>query len=147
LVANERARKEKAKIDLVEVTHLQEISWCQKSWAICLNKGDHNTGFFYHLADSPRRNNFIPSMCIDGNITSEKELIKDSTTQYFSNLLAESTHWCPKLDGLGFPYLDSPEAVWLERPFQEEVFQALQSMEVDKASGPDGFTIAFFHSC
>jgi len=36
----------------------------------------------------------------------------------------------------------------LERPFQEEeVFQALLSMEVDKALGPDGFTIAFSRAC
>jgi hypothetical protein len=38
--------------------------------------------------------------------------------------------------------------VWLERPFQEEeVLQALLSMDEDKASGPDSFTIAFFRSC
>jgi hypothetical protein len=37
---------------------------------------------------------------------------------------------------------------WLKRPFQEkEVHQALLSMDGDKASGPDGFTIAFFQSC
>ena len=37
---------------------------------------------------------------------------------------------------------------WLKRPFQEkEVHQALLSMDGDKISGPDGFTIAFFQSC
>jgi hypothetical protein len=36
------------------------------------------------------------------------------------------------------------EANWLERPFQEEeVLQALLSMDGDKVSGPDGFTIFF----
>jgi hypothetical protein len=48
------------------------------------------------------------------------------------NLLTESAHWRPSLDGLAFPCLDSSEAVWLERPFQEEIFQALLSMKVEK---------------
>jgi hypothetical protein len=148
LAADERARIEKAKNDLAEVTLMQEISWRQKSMAIWLKEGDHNTGFFPCLANSHRRNNFISSLCIDGIITSKKVLIKDSITQYFSNLLTESAHQRPKLDGLEFPCLDSLEAVWLERPFQEEeVFQALLSMEVDKAPGPNGFAISFFRAC
>jgi hypothetical protein len=49
---------------------------------------------------------------------------------------------------LEFLYLDSLEAVWLEKLFQEvEVFQALLSIDEDKASGPNGLTIAFYHSC
>jgi hypothetical protein len=54
----------------------------------------------------------------------------------------------PKFDGLELSYLDSSEALWLERAFQEEeVLQALLSMDEDKAPSPDGFTIAFFCSC
>jgi hypothetical protein len=90
LAANERARIEKAKNDLAEVALMQKINWRQKSRAIWLKEGDHNTGFFHLLANSHRRNNFISSLCINGIITSEKELIKDSITQYFSNLLTES---------------------------------------------------------
>jgi hypothetical protein len=102
---------------------------------------------FHRLANSHRRHNFISSLCIDGNVTSELDLIKESVTLYYSNLLTESAP-CPSLDGLAFPCLDSSEAVWLERPFQEEdIFQSLLSMEVDKVSGPNGFTIAFFRSC
>lgn len=32
----------------------------------------------------------------------------------------------------------------LERPFSEEVCEALQKMSGDKAPGPDGFTMLFF---
>jgi len=41
------------------------------------------------------------------------------------NLLTEMTIWWPKLDGL----------------------ELLLSMDGDKASGPDGFTIAVFQLC
>jgi len=144
LAANERDRKEKAKNDLAKVALMQEICWRQKSRATWLKEGDNNTGFFHFLANSHRRHNFISSLCIDGNVTSEIKLIKESITQYYSNLHTESAPWRPSLDGLKFTCLDSSEAVWLQKPFQEEIFQAWLSMEVDKASGPDGFTIAFF---
>ncbi len=78
---------------------------------------------------------------------SEIELIKESITQYYSNLHTESAPWRPSLDGLKFTCLDSSEAVWLQKPFQEEIFQALLSMEVDKAPGPNGFAISFFRAC
>ena len=38
------------------------------------------------------------------------------------------------------------ERVWLERKFErEEILQVVRDMEGDKASGPDGFTMAFYH--
>jgi hypothetical protein len=113
LAAKERVRKEKAKNDLAEVALMQEISWRHKSRAIWLKEGDNSTGFFHRLANSHRRHNFVASLCIDGNETSEIELIKESITQYYSNLLTESAPWCPSFDGLAFPCLDSSKAVWL----------------------------------
>jgi hypothetical protein len=129
---------------------MQEINWRQKSRAIWLKERDHNTNFFHRLANSHKRNDFISSLCIDGSVTSEKEVIKDTISQYYSNLFTKSAPWRPKSDGLDFPCLDSSEAIWLGRPFQEEeVLQALLSMKEDKAQGPGGFTMAFFifHSC
>ena len=36
----------------------------------------------------------------------------------------------------------------LERPFDKEVvIQVWKDLEGDKASSPDGFTMAFFHHC
>ncbi|XP_059433402.1 uncharacterized protein LOC132166574 [Corylus avellana] len=64
---------------------------------------------------------------------------------YYKNLFTKTTLWRPKLDGLEFPSLDAGEANWFEGPFQEEeVHQALLSMDGDKDLGPDGFAIAFF---
>jgi len=44
--------------------------------------------------------------------------------------------------------LDAAEASSLELPFQEwEILEVVKSMNKDKASGPDGFSIAFFQDC
>uniref|UniRef100_A0A2N9GA24 Reverse transcriptase domain-containing protein n=1 Tax=Fagus sylvatica TaxID=28930 RepID=A0A2N9GA24_FAGSY len=54
----------------------------------------------------------------------------------------------PLLDGLHFSSITSDEACWLERPFEEEeIFQAVSNMHDDKAPGPDGFPMSFFHAC
>ena len=40
------------------------------------------------------------------------------------------------------------ERVWLERKFErEEILQVVSDLDGDKAPGPDGFTMAFYHHC
>lgn len=71
-------------------------------------------------------------------------MIKDIITHYFKKLFTKTTLWHPILDGLEFPCLDSVEANWLERPFQEEeVLQALLSIDGDKAPCPNDFYCFF----
>ena len=49
---------------------------------------------------------------------------------------------------MDFTFLEVEEATHLERPFsEEEVVLALNQINGEKASGPDGFTLAFFHHC
>ena len=52
------------------------------------------------------------------------------------------------MDGLDFACIEEDERLSLEKEFtKEEVIQVLREMEGDKAPGPDGFTMAFFHKC
>ena len=52
------------------------------------------------------------------------------------------------MDGLDFACIEEEERLSLEKEFtKEEVIQVLREMEGDKAPGPDGFTVAFFHKC
>ena len=54
----------------------------------------------------------------------------------------------PTMDGLDFACIEEEERLSLEKEFtKEEVIQVLREMEGDKAPGPDGFTVAFFHKC
>jgi hypothetical protein len=52
------------------------------------------------------------------------------------------------VDGLSFDSIDEVEASWLEREFEEmEVWEVVKAMNGDKASGPDGFSMAFYQAC
>jgi hypothetical protein len=52
------------------------------------------------------------------------------------------------VDGLSFDSIGEVEAIMLERDFEEgEVLEVLKAMNGDKASGPDGFSMAFFQVC
>lgn len=47
---------------------------------------------------------------------------------------------------LEFPWLSREKAVWLERPFEEEVIHdVIRSFNGDKSPGPDGFSLTFFY--
>ena len=47
-----------------------------------------------------------------------------------------------------FDQIEGLERGWLEWRFeQKEVFRAVKELEGDKALGPDGFSLAFFHHC
>jgi hypothetical protein len=50
--------------------------------------------------------------------------------------------------GLSFSSISPEEASWLERPFEdEEISQVVRNMNGDKAPGPDGFPMSFYHAC
>jgi hypothetical protein len=51
------------------------------------------------------------------------------------------------VDGLSFLSIDVNESIWLEREFEEEVWDVIRDLNEDKASGPDGFTMIFFQKC
>ena len=63
----------------------------------------------------------------------------------FQNLLTEPGGWRPCLSSLEFDSIGVEEAARLEEMFSvEEVFSALAELNEDKASGPDGFSFAFW---
>ena len=54
----------------------------------------------------------------------------------------------PTLMGCLFESLTQEDVRSLEHPlFEEEVFSALSALNGDKALGPNGFTMAFWHLC
>ena len=51
------------------------------------------------------------------------------------------------MEGLEFDHIGDVERVWLERKFKrEEILQVVRDLEGDKAPGPDGLTMAFYHN-
>lgn len=52
------------------------------------------------------------------------------------------------MEGLEFDQIGELERGWLERRFEKnEILSVVRDMEGDKAPGPDGFSMAFFHHC
>lgn len=52
------------------------------------------------------------------------------------------------LDDLSFNCISVAEAMWLETTFEEsEVFEVVRALNGDNATGPDGFSMAFFETC
>ena len=50
------------------------------------------------------------------------------------------------MEGLEFDQIGELERGWLERRFKkDEVLSVVRDMEGDKALGPNGFSMAFFH--
>ena len=65
---------------------------------------------------------------------------------FYKNLCQGSEEWRPFAEGLEFDQIDESERGWLERRFEkEEILLALNELAGDKAPGPDGFSMAFFH--
>lgn len=64
--------------------------------------------------------------------------------QFYDWLYSEQFSLQPKLDGLSFHSIDVDERAWLERAFEEsEVLLVVIDLKGDKASGPNGFSVAF----
>lgn len=78
----------------------------------------------------------------------DPEHITDEIVRFYSSLYQEPFSWRPLLDNLEFDSIYGEEAEWLERPFDvDEVIGVVRSLNGDKALGPDGFSLAFYHSC
>ncbi len=140
----ERAQRDQAKAELEKTLLMEEICWRQKSRSLWLKEGDKNTKFFHRIANSHRRKNSIGQLEVDGETIIDTTEINTKIVNFYNNLFTEVRVRRPTLDNLPFSNIDSEEAEGLEKAFNEEVFEAVQSMNGDKAPGPNGFSLAFF---
>ena len=150
----DRVHRLNTQAELERTLLLDEVSWRQKSRVQWLKEGDKNTKFFHRTANANRRNNCIEVMTHGELRWKTQEKIREGIVDFYQDLYSKSEHWRPFLGGgpfLGgveFPSLELEEATQLDRPFsEEEVVLALNQISGEKAPGPDGFTLAFFHHC
>ncbi len=134
--------------ELDKLAHLKETSWRQKSRVLWLKEGDNNTKLFHKMVNSNRRRNFMKRVEVGDVIHEDTSAIRDNVVCFYENLYQETEAWRPSVDGLDFHSIGADEASLLERKFdREEVFLVLKYLQGDKAPGPDGFSMAFFHRC
>ena len=148
LTIEDKSLREAHKAELIRIVHLVEISWCQKSRVIWLKEGDNNTKFFHKVANSHRRCNYMEKLEVEGMVFEEDQDIRDQAVQFYESLFQEKEAWCPKFDGLPIDSICVEDWVLIERKFdKDEILQALQSSNEDKALGLDGFIMGFFQKC
>ena len=148
LTVKEKLDKEIIRGELEKMMLLEEISWRQKSRVFCIKEGDRNAKFFHRMANSHRWFNSIETLMVDGVMSSNQGSIAECITHFYRRLYSENDVHCPVLDDVELGRIFEEDAVWLDRPFEEdEVFGVVSGFNGDKSPGPDGFSMAFFQSC
>ena len=85
---------------------------------------------------------------MNGVIYEDEFEMANQAVQFYKNLYKETEEWRPFVEGLKFDQIEGLERDWLEWRFEkEEVLRVVKELEGDKAPGPDGFSLAFFHHC
>ena len=85
---------------------------------------------------------------VDGVLYEDEAEVRSQLVLFYQGLYKETDLGRPSMDGLDFACIVEEERLSLEKEFtKEEVLQVLREVEGDKAPGPDGFTMAFFHHC
>ena len=127
---------------------LEEISWRQKSRMLCIKERDNKTKFFHKMANSHRRFNHLRTLEVDEVVFEKESEVNNHAVQFYKNLYKEIEGWRHFVEGLEFDRIRDMERVWLERKFESEhILQVVSDLEGDKAPGPDGFMMAFYHHC
>jgi hypothetical protein len=148
LSEDEKERRRGLISDLEASLLQEEICWRQKSRIRWLKEGDKCTKFFHQVASANRRSISIDSLSVNGSPTSEPDIISSHIVNFYESLFSEPISWRPRVDNLEFEVLSVDEAASLEDPFEErEVREVINSMDRDKAPGPDGFSLAFYQDC
>lgn len=96
------------------------------------------------MANCHRRRNCLTKIKINGTWLVEEHEIHGGVTRAFQNLLMDLGDWRPSLNGLVFEIIEGENVARLEEALLvKEIVSALSNLSGDKASGPDGYPLAF----
>ncbi|OIT39647.1 putative acyl-activating enzyme 19 [Nicotiana attenuata] len=148
LPEDELLQKASMFMKLEDIAKNEEIAWRQRSRVLWLKQGDRNTIFFHRMANAHRRNNTIDKLEVNGVTVENPETIKGEILSFYQKLYTETEEWRPEVVLADCPCISESEKQWLQRSFEEdEVCAGVKLCASDKAPGPDGYTMGFFHSC
>lgn len=126
----------------------EEIHWKQKAKCKWLKEGDHNTKFFHKVAYGKNRKSLISRMFLNGTEVFDVNVIKDEAICFFSKLYSKEAFERPIFHNLFANHHSEDCVLQLECSFmEEEVKDAMFSMDNDKSPGPNGFSILFYQVC
>lgn len=111
-------------------------------WAV---DGDENSGFFHGVVNKKRRQKTVHGVMRNGDWISEPVKVKDAFFNHFKSWFSSTHSQKPTFDSEMFHVLSREQANTLDSMVtNEEIKQAVWDCGVNKAPGPDGFTVEFF---
>jgi len=119
----------------------------QRSRLTYIRAGDANTKFFHMRASARRTKNYIHCLHTNDSMVFAHDSKEKIVVDYFSNHIGSTSTRQLTLawQALGYAPQDLSE---LELPFShDELREVIDSMPIDKALEPDGFTGKFYKSC
>jgi hypothetical protein len=135
------------KLELENLLGKEEILWRSKSRETRLTCKDLNTKYFHTSTLIRKRSNAVNFLKLDSNVwVSSRAEIGGNFTSHFFNLFTSlnSPIEVEMLD-LFFAIIFEEENVFLcSIPYEEEVFESLNSLGSTKALGTDGFMALFY---
>ena len=144
-------RKSQIYVELQNLYADEELQWLKKSHEKWLLYGEQNTAYFHRVANGRKRKNTVLFLK-DGDVNIEgTEKLLEHATEYYKGLFGPAP-------GNMFNIADD---MWREneklsvednenlcRPFSiKEVKNALFSMKVHRAPGPDNIPVEFYQHC
>ncbi|XP_075636750.1 uncharacterized protein LOC142608985 [Castanea sativa] len=159
---NDNNVKEQMWDELIEIQQLWEVPWCYIGDFNIIRFSSERLGGFRLTLAMENFSKFIeelstPSFALAKKLKALKEDIIQWNHSEFGNVVRQKKELLETLksldakegeNGLFEVEIEGLERDWLERRFKkEEVLRVVKELEGDKAPGPDGFSMAFYHHC
>jgi exonuclease III len=148
LSSDEREKLTHAKDQINKLRRDEEAKWAQRAKVKHVQEGGDNTKYFHLIANGKHRRKKIFQLEQDDGTIVGDENLKLYITNYYKHLFGPPTSnnfsmMEDRIDDI--PQLSPDENTSLTAEFSEkEVLDAINSMEHNKAPGPDGFPAEFY---
>ena len=145
--------EQEAHREYIRALSKEESMWRLNSRSLWLQVGDKNTAFFHRQAKAKQCINQVTEIKTHSRETiSDFDQIKQQDTEHFTELYPSEGDINKERSNLFLSYtphmISEIDYLNLNRPIEEdEIFKAIQQFHLDKAPGPDGFTLHFYKIC
>ena len=111
-------------------------------------RGGQTYQVFPQSGHAHKRCNNIDQLIIQDETVKDPERIKGEIIGFYQKLYSETSYRRPSRNLINCPMVTEAENELLQREFKEqEVLACLKMCAIDKAPGPDGYTMGFFIKC
>ena len=132
------------------VAYRHEVEWWrQKARCRWVKDGDWNTSYFHKQAEARKNFKTVQEIHTQDSVIQDFEAIKVEASRYFRELY--TSH--PTITDIGLlelipKFVKSQDNRNLNQlVMMEEIKEAVDDMEDDRAPGPDGFNVNFIKPC